>query len=74
MHEKFHRIEDSPPGKNSLGGEFFMEYQEIAIGEVIYEIQRVYSGDRQAAELLLNQLIQKLKPNPSFDEAHNDVV
>ena len=64
------RIHISPPGKNTRGGEFFMEYQEFALGEVTYEIRRVYAGDRSVAELLLDQLTQNNKPNPSFDETH----
>ena len=51
-----------------------MEYQEIALGEIIYEVQRVYSGDSSAIELLLGQLAQRGKPNPSFDEVQLDIL
>ena len=51
-----------------------MNYQEIALGEVTYEVRRVYSGERPAAELLLDRLIQNNKPNPSFDETHTDIL
>ena len=51
-----------------------MNYQEIALGEVIYEIRRVYSGERPAAELLLDRLAQKSMPDPSFDETHIDII
>lgn len=52
-----------------------MEYQEIALGEVTYEVRRVYSGDRPAAELLLDRLTQQNnKPNPSFDETRIDIL
>lgn len=51
-----------------------MEYQEIALGEVIYEVRRVYSGDRPATELILDRLTQNNKPNPSFDETHIDII
>jgi len=51
-----------------------MEYQEIALNEVTYEIRRVYSGDRPATELLIDRLTQNNKPNPSFDETHTDIL
>lgn len=51
-----------------------MEYQEIALGEVIYEVRRVYSGNRPATELVLDQLTQNNKLNPSFDETHPDIL
>lgn len=51
-----------------------MGHQEIALGEVTYEIYRVYSGDRPATELLLDRLTQKNKLNPSFDETHIDII
>lgn len=51
-----------------------MEYREIALGEVTYEVCRVYSGDRSAAELLLDRLTQKNEPNPSFDEIRTNAL
>ena len=52
----------------------FLNYQEIALGEVTYEVRRVYSGERPAAELLLERLAQKSMPVPSFDETHTDIL
>ena len=51
-----------------------MEFQEIALGEVTYEVRRVYSGECPAAELLLDRLTQNNKPNPSFDETHTGII
>ena len=51
-----------------------MEYQEIALGEVTYEIRRIYTGDRSAAELLLERLTQNKKPHSSFDETHTALL
>lgn len=51
-----------------------MKHQEIALGEVTYEVCRVYSGDRTAAELLLERLTQNPKTNPSFDETYTDIL
>ena len=47
-----------------------LEYQEITLGQVTYEISRVYTGDRSAAELVSERLIRQLSENPSFDEQH----
>ena len=49
-----------------------MEYQEIALGEATYEILRVYSDERSAAELLLERLTQTHQPDPSFDGTRAD--
>lgn len=51
-----------------------MEYQEIVLGEVTYEIRRVYVGDRSTSDLLIDRLTQNNKPNPSFDETHIDIL
>ena len=51
-----------------------MKYQEIALGEVTYEVCQVYSGARPAAELLLDRLTQTQQSNPSFDETHIDIL
>jgi hypothetical protein len=60
-------------GQNVPGGEH-MKYQEITLGPVTYEISRVYTGDRPAAELLLDRLTQSAPPNSPFDDGNaNDV-
>ena len=51
-----------------------MKHQEIALGEVTYEVRRVYSGDRTATELLIDRLAQNNKPTPSFDETYTDIL
>jgi hypothetical protein len=61
------------PGQTEPGGEH-MEYQEITLGQVTYEISRVYIGDHTATELLLDRLTQNAPPNSPFDPGTtNDV-
>ena len=55
------------PGQTNPGGEC-MDYQEITLGQVTYEIRRVYSGDRPVSELVLDRMTQSTKPVPPFDE------
>ena len=43
------------PGQTNPGGEC-MDYQEITLGQVTYEIRRVYAGERSAADLVLDRL------------------
>lgn len=57
------------PGQTNPGGEC-MNYQEITIGQVTYEISRVYTGERSAAELVSERLAKQLSESPSFDEQH----
>ena len=45
-----------------------MDYQELSIGSVIYEVHRIYNGSRSAEELVLEQ------PDPPFDEGHTGAV
>ena len=61
------------PGQNSFGGEY-MNHQEITLGQVTYEICRVFIGNDPAAELVLEQLVQKKNTNPSFDERCSDTL
>lgn len=51
-----------------------MEPVEITLGQVTYTLRRVYTGDRPAAELILEQLSQNPPPDPSFDEGHTEAV
>lgn len=51
-----------------------MDYQEITLGQVTYEIRRVYTGDRSAAELVLDRLSQAASEKPSFDVDTNPAV
>jgi hypothetical protein len=41
---------------------------EIVLGQVTYEVSRVYVGDRSPAELLAAQLATKYSENSSFDD------
>lgn len=61
------------PGQTNLGGEC-MDYQEITLGQVTYEIRRVYTGERSAADLLLEHLSQAVSEKPSFDVDTNPAV
>ena len=60
-------------GQTSPGGEC-MDYQEITLGQVTYEIHRVYSGGRPVSELVLDRLTQSAQPVPPFDERSGHAV
>lgn len=60
-------------GQTNPGGEC-MDYQEITLGQVTYEIRRVYTGERSAADLLLDRLSQAASEKPSFDVDTNPAV
>ena len=51
-----------------------MNHQEITLGQVTYEVCRVFIGNNPPAELVLEQLVQKKNTNPSFDERCSDTV
>ena len=61
------------PGQTNPGGEG-MDYQEITLGQVTYEIRRVYTGERSAADLVLDRLSQAASEKPSFDVDTNPAV
>lgn len=54
------------PGQTNPGGER-MEHQEITLGQVTYDISRVYAGSRPAAELVLDRLTQNLPAGHPVD-------
>lgn len=56
-------MNSSLPGQTTPGGER-MEHQEITLGQVTYEIQRVYHGNRPVSELVADRLTQ------NFPTAH----
>lgn len=56
----------SLPGQTIPGGER-MEHQEITLGQVTYDVSRVYAGSRSAAELVLDRLTQNLPAGQSVD-------
>lgn len=53
-------------GKTNPRGEH-MEHQEIILGQVTYDISRVYAGSRRAAELVLDRLTQNLPASYPVD-------
>ncbi len=61
------------PGQTMSGGEC-MEQQEITLGQVTYQISRVYAGTRPASELVAERLAGRLTEDPPFDERHADAV
>lgn len=51
-----------------------MEQQEITLGNVTYEVSRIYAGNCPASELVAERLAKRLTENPPFDEQHIKVV
>lgn len=51
-----------------------LDYQEITLGQVTYEIRRVYTGERSAADLVLERLSQVASEKLSFDVDTNPAV
>ena len=66
-------MDSQPLGQTTSGGEY-MEPQEITLGQVTYQVNRVYAGDRPASELVADRLVKRLSENPPFDEGHIKVV
>ena len=66
-------MKNKSPGKNNPGGEC-MEQSEIHIGSAVYNIQRVFSGERPVSELLIDRLIRNELPDSSFDERAENAV
>ena len=54
------------PGQTKSGGDC-MEQQEITLGNVIYEVSRIYAGNCPASELIAERLAKRLTENSSFD-------
>jgi len=54
-------------GHTNPGGEHMNE-TEISLGQVTYEISRVYTGDRTASQLVTEQLSQRILETSAFDE------
>lgn len=51
-----------------------MNYREITLGQVTYEISRVHVGERSVTELMSEYFVRQLSENSSFDEQHTKVV
>lgn len=60
-------------GQTNPGGEY-MDYQEITIGQVTYEVSHFCSGDRTVDELLLGLISKPSTEKPSFDGDTNLAV
>lgn len=44
-----------------------MEQQEITMGQVTYELQRVFQGARSLSELMAERLAQNIPDSPPVD-------
>ena len=55
------------PVQTKPGGEQ-MEQQEITMGQVTYQVQRVYQGSRPIAELVADRMAQNIPSRRSVDE------
>jgi hypothetical protein len=55
------------PEQTKAGGDSSMEFQEITLGEITYEVRRTYTGSRTAAELVRDRLVRAEKESSSFD-------
>ena len=51
-----------------------MEQRELTLGQVTYQVSRVYAGTRPASELVAERLARRMAENPPFDEGHTKVV
>ena len=65
------RISGSVPAHTDPGGDA-MEPQTVTIGEVTYELRRVFQGTRPLAELMAERLAQNIPAARSVDgeDAH----
>ncbi len=55
------------PAQTNPGGDA-MEPQEITMGQVTYEVRRVFQGSRTIPELIVERLAQNFPASPSVDE------
>ena len=44
-----------------------MEQQEITIGQVTYELRRVFQGTRPLSELMVERIVQNIPASRSVD-------
>ena len=54
------------PAQTNSGGEH-MEQQEITIGQVTYELRRVFQGTRSISDLMAERLAQNIPAVQSVD-------
>lgn len=62
-----------PPAQTTAGG-VSMEQQEIQLGLVTYDIQRVYQGDQPIQELVMAHMERGYLAHPTFDGDTKDTV
>ncbi len=62
-----------PSAQTTVGGGS-MEQQEIQLGLVTYEIQRVYQGDQPIQELVMAQMEHAHLAHSAFDGDTKDTV
>ena len=61
------------PAQNNPGGDV-MEQQTITMGQVTYELRRVFQGTRPLSELMAERLAQNIPENPPVDGGHGHEV
>lgn len=54
------------PAQNNPGGDA-MEQQTITMGQVTYELRRVFQGTRPLSELMVERLAQNIPVDPPVD-------
>ena len=59
-------INRSIPAQNNPGGDV-MEQQTITMGQVTYELIRVFQGTRSLSELMAERLAQNIPDSPPVD-------
>ena len=61
------------PAQNSPGGDA-MEQQTITMGQVTYELRRVFQGTRPLSELMAERIVQNIPTARSVDGDHGHGV
>ena len=61
------------PAQNTLGGDA-MEQQTITMGQVTYELRRVFQGTRPLSELMAERIAQNIPAARPVDGGHGHEV
>ena len=61
------------PAQNTLGGDA-MEQQTITMGQVTYELRRVFQGTRPLSELMAERIAQNIPAARPVDGGHDHEV
>ena len=59
---------------HNTGGGDNVEYREIILNGVTYEVHRTFNGTRPAEELVSERFTKRLAENFSFDAPENAVI